>query len=109
MSDWQAIARNSSESALVQIVGSNFVKEAVYAAQAELARRAELDSRTFLTEWRKEMADGKRTSLTFDKLWRMACEEMRDAEFLSATAPRNRPASSDRYWEEITMDDVRGI
>lgn len=73
-------ATNADDSTLVQIVGSNQRLETVYAAQAELVRRADAPAYTNLYQWQTELEAGLRTVDTFDELWRLACEEANETE-----------------------------
>ena len=40
-----------------------------------------------LDAWRRELAAGQRTPLTFDPLWKAACEEMSALEYGTAGLP----------------------
>lgn len=40
-----------------------------------------------LDAWRRELAAGQRTPLTFDPLWKAACEEMSAVEYATAGLP----------------------
>lgn len=84
---WTRICENSPEGALLQMLASPQL-EVVYAAQAELARRAAEPPCTNLYKWRKEMAEGKRDAYVFDELWRKACEEASVAENQTRISPR---------------------
>lgn len=92
--NWEEIARNSNEAALVQILGScSFPREAIYAAHAELTRREEVPAGyASLKQWQKEIAAKMRDPYTFDELWRKACQDMNDMELASdRAAASHRP------------------
>jgi len=80
--EWERVCRSSPEDALVKIVGSSTQPSvAIYAAQAELARRLHESSCPSLDKWRAELAAGLRTPYTFDDLWRAACDEANQREW----------------------------
>lgn len=60
-----------------------------------------------LSAWRRELAAGLRTPLTFAPLWRAACAEMNAVEFEAAGLPE-LAASSRRDAERIVRAAGRG-
>src|SRR6266446_1508309 len=91
--EWEQVCRNSPEVALVQILGSNMVPEAIYAAQAELVRRTNAFPCSNLDKWWEELAAGVRDAYAFDDLWRAACDERNQMEW-DAVLRRRPPTPS---------------
>lgn len=93
---WTVICQHTPTDSLVKMLASNFELEAIYAAQAELAQRANPSPCPNLDRWRKELADGRRSIYTFDEVWKAACDEARQMEFVAGSRIQSHHSLGDQ-------------